>query len=175
MQVYGGQGDARFLRFWRQDAKLPSRKAESFRPFRCLVCRAKHPAAFAAQDPIHSLLMLPCEHQSSLPLLCRGGQRWRLLAVSFPQVLTLPLCYSAVWEVEGNSSHTLPCLPMALRTHRPNFSLSPLSKTRHPKFPAPLASPSLIPQSPGSCHSNGWLSRAGQLFRESSEVSRRAS
>lgn len=117
---------------------------------------SKHPAASAARGTIHSLLILPFEHQSSFPLLCRGGQTWRFLALSFPQVFTLPLCSAAVWEVEDNSSHTLPCLPTALRTHKPNFRLSPLSKTRdarHPKFPAPLAFLLLIPQSPGSCHS----------------------
>lgn len=49
------------------------------------------------------------------------------------------------------------------------ISDSPLSlrqrDARHPKFPAPLASSFLIPQSPGSCHSNGQLSLGGATFQ----------
>lgn len=40
------------------------------------------------------------------------------------------LCYSGVREVEGNSSHLLPCLAMTQSSHKPNLKLSPVSKTK---------------------------------------------
>lgn len=108
--LWGSRG-CTFLRVWRPDAKLPSRKEVSFHPFPSLVSEAEYPVASAAQGTI-LLLTLPFEHQGQCSSPLQGWAEPAGAGISLSTGANTSNVPFSCWGVgfEGNSNHTLPCL-----------------------------------------------------------------